>query len=160
MSATPRSFVPVLIARPANRLSILATSSDVGPLLIRVMLGVVFAFHGAQKLFGWFGGYGIEATAGAFESMGIPFPTLNVYLAGGAEFFGGLFLIVGLLTRPWALILAFTMLVASFTAHGSAFSLQHNGMEYALTLAIMSLAMAFIGAGRISLDRTLKLPAA
>jgi putative oxidoreductase len=160
MTALNRSIVPAVIARPANRISALATASDLGPLLIRVMIGVVFAFHGAQKLFGWFGGYGIEGTARAFESLGIPFPTLNVYLAGGAEFFGGLFLIIGLLTRPWALILTFTMIVAVLTAHRSAFSLQHNGMEYALTLGVVSLALAFIGAGRISLDRTLNLPAA
>ena len=61
-----------------------------GLLLIRVMIGFVFFYHGGQKLFGIFGGYGIEGTAGFFASIGIPFPTLSVYLAGGAEFFGGI----------------------------------------------------------------------
>ena len=123
-----------------------------GLLLIRLMIGIVFIYHGGQKLFGIFGGYGIEGTAGFFAQLGIPFPTLSVYLAGGAEFFGGILLILGLLVRPTSLILAVTMLVASFSAH-SGFGIQTGGMEYSLTLAVVSIALVLIGAGDFALDR-------
>ncbi len=160
MATLPSSLLPASISRPVARMTDLATASGVGPLLIRSITGVVLAFHGSQKLFGWFGGYGIKGTAGFFEQLGIPFPTLSVIMAGSAEFFGGLLLILGLASRPVAAVLAFTMFVAAFTAHRGAFSLQNNGMEYALTLAIVSLGLVFTGAGRISLDRQLKLPGA
>jgi len=125
---------------------------DAGLLIARGMLGTVFVFHGAQKLFGWWGGYGVEGTAGFFAQLGIPFPTLNVYLAGGAEFFGGLLLIAGLASRISGLALFFTMMVAVITAHPGAFSAQANGMEYPLTLALVSLALALTGPGRVALD--------
>ena len=141
--------------RPASRLARTLTASGLGPLLIRGIVGVVFAFHGAQKLFGWFDGGGIAGTAEAFKGLGIPLPTLNAYLAGGAECFGGLLLILGLATRPAALILAFTMAVAIVTVHPDAFSLQNNGMEYALTLGVVSLGLALHGAGVLSVDALL-----
>lgn len=127
--------------------------SGLGQLGIRVIVGVVMMYHGAQKLFGWFGGGGIEDSAAFFESIGIPFATLNVYLAGGTELLAGGALILGLAVRPAALALAFTMFVAAFTAHSGAFGLMHNGMEYALTLAIVSLGLVALGAGRWSIDR-------
>lgn len=125
---------------------------DVSLLLIRVMIGVVFMFHGSQKLFGMFGGPGMEGVTGALASMQIPMPALNAYLAAGAEFFGGLALAVGFLTRIAAIPVVATMLVASFVAHGSAFSLQHKGMEYALTLAVVTAAVGIAGAGKLSID--------
>src|ERR671917_241579 len=88
---------------------------DAGLLLVRAGLAGPMLYHGSQKLFGWFGGYGIEGTAGWMASQGIPFPVLSTALAGGAEFFGGLALLLGLLTRPAAVALAFTMLVAAWT---------------------------------------------
>lgn len=124
--------------------------SDVGLLLIRGIVGVVFAFHGSQKLFGWFGGGGISATAEAMAGMGLPLPTLSAYLAGGAEFFGGVALIIGLAVPIAAVPLVITMLVASFVAHGHAFSLQHGGMEYALTLGLVTAGLGLTGGGRIS----------
>ena len=92
-------------------------SADLGLFLIRAMIGVVFVYHGAQKLFGLFGGYGIEGTAGFMESIGIPFPTMSATLAGATEFFGGLALIAGVFQRQLAVPLMITMLVASLTAH-------------------------------------------
>ena len=127
-----------------------ATRSDLGLLILRLMIGAVFVFHGAGKLFGWFGGYGIEGTAGFFESLGIPFPVLSVLLAGGAEFFGGLLLIAGFGVRLIAAPLAFTMLVGAITAHGGAFSAQAGGMEYPLTLAVAAAALGLLGPGRFS----------
>ncbi len=141
--------------RHASRLTRTLTASGLGPLLIRGIVGVVFAFHGAQKLFGWFDGSGIAGTAEAFEGLGIPLPTLNAFAAGGAEFFGGLLLILGLATRPAALILAAVMAVAIVTAHPDAFSLQKNGMEYALTLGVVSLGLALHGPGLLSVDALL-----
>lgn len=126
------------------------TRTDLGLLALRLMIGAVFAFHGAGKLFGWFGGYGIEGTAGFFESLGIPFPVLSVVVAGATEFFGGLLLITGFGMRLVAAPLAFTMLVASFTAHGGAFSSQAGGMEYSLTLAVAAAALGLLGPGRFA----------
>jgi putative oxidoreductase len=119
---------------------------DAGLFLVRAILGVVFVFHGAQKLFGAFGGYGIEGTAGFFASIGIPFPTLSVWLAGGTELVGGLLLLLGLFTLPAGALLAATMLVAALTAH-SGFAAQNGGMEYPLTLAVVSLGLALAGPG-------------
>ena len=123
--------------------------NDLGLLALRLMIGFVFFFHGAQKLFGIFGGYGIEGTAGFFEGLGIPFPTASVVLAGGTEFLGGLALMSGLGQRLIALPLTVTMLVAAFSAH-SGFGGQ-DGMEYPLTLAAAALGLGLTGPGRLAL---------
>jgi putative oxidoreductase len=90
----------------------LATDAGLAALVLRVPVGIIFAAHGAQKLFGWFGGYGLTGTAGWLESIGLAPGLLMALLAGGAEFFGGLALILGLLTRPAAFALSIAMLVA------------------------------------------------
>lgn len=128
--------------------SLQAHLTDAGLFSIRAITGVVFTFHGAQKLFGVFGGSGIEGFAGFLESINVPLPTLNAYLAGGAEFLGGIALITGIAARFFALPLVITMLVASFMVHGSAFSAQANGMEYPLTLALVTLGIGLTGPGR------------
>lgn len=130
-------------------------SSGIGPLAIRAMVGVVMVFHGAQKLFGLFDGPGIEGAQRALASMGIPLPGLSVYLAGGAEFFGGLGLIAGLMTRFWALSIAFAMFVAALVVHGEAFDARKDGMEFPLTLAVVSVGIVFTGAGPLSIDRVI-----
>ncbi|MDK8461945.1 DoxX family protein [Marinobacter sp. SS13-12] len=125
-------------------------------LILRVPVGLILAAHGAQKLFGWFGGYGLEGTANWLASIGLEPGYLMALLAGGAEFFGGLALVLGLLTRPAALVAAFTMLVAIFSVHiGNGLFMSNNGYEYALTLFVVSLALAVQGAGRFSLDNVL-----
>ena len=132
------------------------SSQDIGLLLIRVMIGVVFIFHGSQKLFGAFGGPGIEGFAGWLASMNVPLPTLNAYMAAGTEFFGGIAILIGLTTRITAIPMAITMIVAIVMVHGEAFSVQQNGMEYPLTLGVVLIALTFTGAGRISLDHQLR----
>jgi putative oxidoreductase len=118
---------------------------------------VIFAAHGAQKLFGWFGGYGLEATGGWMASIGIEPGVLMAALAGGAEFFGGLLLIVGLLVRPAAVVLAITMIVAIVAVHlQNGLFMSNNGYEFGLALLVISVGLAFRGAGSISLDRLLQ----
>jgi putative oxidoreductase len=135
--------------------SIQSTLNDTGLLLTRSIVGVVGVYHGGQKLFGMFGGKGFDATVEAMGSLGMPLPTLSAMAAGSAEFFGGLALIVGFLARFSSANFAFTMFVASFAVHGSAFGAQNGGMEYPLTLAVVLLALTLTGPGRFSLDRVI-----
>jgi putative oxidoreductase len=121
------------------------------PLALRLVVGAVMAGHGSQKLFGWFHGYGFEATANAFAGMGLKPGVVMAGLAGGGEFFGGLLLVLGLFTRLAALNTAVIMAVAIFTAHASAFFLP-SGMEYALTLLAASLVLLETGGGALSVD--------
>lgn len=135
---------------------VLATDDNWAPLALRVGGGIIFAAHGAQKLFGWFGGYGLEGTGQFFDSIGLAPGYLMALLAGAAEFFGGLALILGLLVRPAAASLAFAMLVAIFSVHFSkGFFMDKGGYEYALALFALSVSLVFSGAGRASLDRAL-----
>jgi putative oxidoreductase len=141
-------------SRLINRL--VATDAGAATLALRIPVGIVFIAHGAQKLFGWFGGYGLEGTAQWMGSIGLNPGYLLALLAGGAEFFGGLALLVGLLVRPAAALLAFTMLVAIFSVHISkGLFLSNGGYEYALALLAVSVALLVGGAGRFSLDRAL-----
>jgi len=126
--------------------------SDFGLLLIRLMLGVVFMFHGGQKLFGWFGGGGMAKMVEFLGSMNVPAPNVSAALAAGTEFFGGLLVLVGLLTRLAAIPMVFNMVVAVLLVHRQAFSAQNNGMEYPLTLAVVLAGLGLIGPGRLSLD--------
>ncbi len=135
---------------------ILSTSSSLALLPIRLGVGIVMAAHGAQKLFGWFGGHGLQATAQFFgENLGLQPGLLMAVLAGGVEFFGGLLLIAGFLTRIAGIGIAFTMAVAIIMVHPDAFFASNNGMEYPLTLLLASLTLAIGGAGGLSVDRKL-----
>lgn len=127
---------------------------DFGLLLLRLMLAVVFVFHGSQKFFGWFDGYGLENTAKAFGSMGFPVPMASAVAASSAEFFGGILLALGLFFRPAALVMAFTMFVASYVHLPGGFQAP-KGLEFPLTLAIALLTLAFTGPGRVALGRLL-----
>jgi putative oxidoreductase len=124
----------------------LAPGSSWGPLALRIVAGVIFAAHGAQKLFGWFGGYGLEGTGQWMGSIGLAPGYLMALLAGSAEFFGGLALILGLMVRPAAAALAFAMLVAIIT---------NNGYEFGLALLAVAVSLVVTGAGRASLDAAL-----
>ena len=135
---------------------VLATDNSAGALALRIPVGIIFAVHGAQKLFGWFGGYGLEGTGQFFGSIGLNPGVLMALLAGSAEFFGGLALVFGLLVRPAAASLAFAMLVAIFSVHiGKGFFLDKGGYEYALALFAAALSLLLIGAGRFSVDRAI-----
>lgn len=136
--------------------TLIDTTGGYGALALRVPVGVILSAHGAQKLFGWFGGNGLQGTAQWLASIGLEPSMLMALLAGGAEFFGGLALILGLLTRPAALASAFTMLVAIFSVHIShGLFLANGGYEFALSLLAATVALTLQGAGRLSLDRLL-----
>jgi putative oxidoreductase len=123
-----------------------------GLFLIRAMLAVVFLFHGSQKLFGAFGGYGLDGTAQWMGTVGIPMPWISALLASLSETLGGLALLTGLAFRPVLVPLVFTMFVAAFVGHaGKGFSAQSGGMEYPLTLAVVVLGLLFTGPGKLSL---------
>lgn len=135
---------------------LMSTSQSWGPTALRVPVGIIFAAHGAQKLFGWLGGYGLEGTGQWMASIGLAPGYLMALLAGGAEFFGGLALVVGLLVRPAAASLAFAMLVAIFSVHiDKGLFMANNGYEYGLALFAASLSLLLSGAGRASVDALL-----
>jgi putative oxidoreductase len=127
--------------------------SSLGLLVLRLALGAVFFAHGGQKVFGWFGGFGLEGTIGFMTGMGIP--AVLAYIAIFTEFFGGLAILAGLLTRPAALGLAITMLVAIFKVHIGAGFFAPNGYEFPLALAAIAISLLISGPGKYSLDAKL-----
>jgi len=130
-------------------------SLDIGLLIIRLMLAVVFLFHGSQKLFGAFGGSGLEAFKTMLEGMNVPAPAVSAWAAALAEFVGGLVLIAGTGLRVMGIFLAATMLVAFFKAHGAVFPAQNGGGEYPLTLGTVVLGLVFTGPGHLTLGMLL-----
>ena len=139
-----------------NIKQLLSTQAGLAALILRVPVGIILLAHGAQKLFGWFGGYGLEGTGQWMASIGLEPGYLMALMAGSAEFFGGIALVLGLLTRPAALVVAFTMVVAIVTTHlSNGLFMSNNGYEYALTLLAASLALMIQGGGSLSADKQL-----
>ena len=127
-----------------------------GIIALRVAMGIIFMVHGSQKLFGWFNGPGIEGTTMFFGNIGFPMAGFLAVVVGIVEFFGGLFLLVGFFTHIAALLLAITMLVAIFKIHlSSGFFVGAGGIEFTLILFAVALALFFLGAGPLSIDRKL-----
>jgi putative oxidoreductase len=140
---------------------LVSTPNDFTLTIIRLMLGLVFFAHGAQKMLGWFGGYGFHGTMGFFtQQMGIPAPL--AFLAICAEFFGGLGLLVGLLGRIAAFGIIVNMLVAIATVHHvNGFFMNWSGQqkgegfEYHLLAIALAIVVLIKGSGAMSIDRAI-----
>lgn len=132
---------------------VLSTRAGSGFSLLRAVAGIVFAAHGAQKLFGLFGGYGLEGTGQYMESIGLHPGFVMALIAGSIEFLGGLSLIIGLLSRVAAIGLTILSAVALFSVHIShGFFMSAGGFEYIMTLMVISIAVIIEGSGKWSLD--------
>ncbi len=119
---------------------------------LRIALGVIFLGHGGQKLFGWFGGKGLLATAGYFEGkLGLSPGLLWALLAGLAELGGAVLVLPGLFTRVGALSIAIVMSVAIVKVHWGAFFMP-TGIEFAFSLLCSAVALLIAGGGKFSLD--------
>lgn len=131
-------------------------SADLAFLVLRVLVGLVLAAHGSQKLLGWFGGPGLARASGTMEKLGFRPGRFWALLASGSEFGGGLLVAVGLLTPLAAAGLVAAMLVAVTKAHWKAgFWNSKGGFEYPLTLLAVSAVVGLSPAGRYSLDALL-----
>ncbi|EPZ43228.1 DoxX family protein [Alicyclobacillus acidoterrestris] len=120
---------------------------SIGLLIIRIVIGVTFAAHGSQKLFGWFGGPGLKGTAGWLDSLGIKPSTLAALLAGLGELVAGLLFALGLWLPISALLFIITMGVAILAVHNKSYWATQNGFEYPLALIAVAVGVAFIGPG-------------
>jgi len=127
-----------------------------GLLILRLVLGLTMAAHGAQKAFGLFGGYGLEGTGGWLESLGFRPGAVHARVVAASELVGGLLLAVGLLTPFGAAAIIGVMLVAIATVHlKSGFFNTEGGYEFNLLLATAAATLAFTGPGRFSIDSAL-----
>jgi putative oxidoreductase len=130
--------------------------ASLGLLIIRLVVGLTFAAHGTQKLFGWFGGHGLQGTGGFFESIGIKPGRTMAFMAGISELVAGLLLALGFLTPIAALLFVATMLVAMVKVHmPNGYWATSNGYEYNLLLIVVAVGIALIGAGSYSIDAIL-----
>jgi len=144
---------------------LLATSNSLPLAILRVTLGIVMFPHGAQKMLGWFGGYGFSGTMAFFTKM-MHIPAPLAFLAIAAEFFGGIGLVLGFLTRVWAFGIGINMLVAVAMVHRNfGFFINWNGaqkgegFEYHLLVLAIAAFLLIKGAGAFSLDRVLTVSA-
>jgi len=126
---------------------------DPGLLILRLVVGLTLAAHGAQKLFGWFGGYGLAGTGGFLEQLGFRAGKRAAFMAGAAEAVGGLLLALGAAVPLAATLIVGVMLVAIVTVHWTkGFFNQNGGFEYLIVLAVAALSVVVTGPGRISVD--------
>lgn len=128
----------------------------VGMFVLRLVAGALFAGHGSQKLFGWFGGHGTKGTAGYFESIGLTPALPLALLAGGAELAGSVLLAAGIFVPVATLLLAALMATAIASVHWkNGVWAQNGGVELPLVMAVVVFAVAAVGPGSISLDNLL-----
>ncbi|HKA87229.1 MAG TPA: DoxX family protein [Haliangiales bacterium] len=131
---------------------------EFGLLILRAVVGLTLAGHGVQKLFGWFGGYGLAGTGGFFEQLGLRPGRLHAFLAGATEAGAGLLLALGFLTPVAAAGLIAVMIVAAVSVHWkNGFWVTKQGYEYPFIIAAAAAALAFTGPGRLSVDALLGL---
>ncbi|MCP2274555.1 putative oxidoreductase [Nocardia amikacinitolerans] len=128
---------------------------DLGLLVLRLALGLTMAAHGAQKLFGWFGGNGLDRTAAFFTSQGYPAGKAAAILAGASEAFGGLAVAIGLFTPLGAAAILGVMINAIAVKWGGGFFGEKGGIEYEVLIACSAAAIALTGPGRFAVDSAL-----
>lgn len=129
---------------------------DLALLALRLLIGGLFIGHGGQKLFGWFGGYGLAGTGAFMESIGLRPGRQMAALAGFSEVLGGVLFIVGLFQPLAALMIGGAMVIAIAKVHGkNGLWSQNNGYEYNLVLLVLAAALALLGPGDLSLASTL-----
>jgi putative oxidoreductase len=126
---------------------------NLGLLCVRIILGVIFIAHGSQKLFGAWGGSGIDKFAENLQKMDVPAPTLMAYVAASSELGGGLLVLLGLFARIGALAIAGVMIVAILKVHLRNGFFAPPGFEYPLALLGMALAILLAGPGEFSIQR-------
>jgi putative oxidoreductase len=130
-----------------------ATIMDLGRFLVRGVVGPLFVGHGTQKLFGWFGGHGLDGTGGFFESLGLKPGRRHATAAGAAETAGGVLLTLGALTPVASAILSGTMITAIRKVHASKGPwVTEGGYEYNATLIALLAGLVEAGPGRPSVD--------
>ena len=129
---------------------------DIGILLLRLAVGLTLAAHGTQKLFGWFGGGGLDKTGEGLAMLGFHPGRRHALAAGLVEVSAGVLLVAGLLTPIAAMLVGSLMLVAAISVHvKQGFFITSGGYEYNLVLGIAGLSLAFTGAGALSADALL-----
>lgn len=127
---------------------------NIALLILRLVAGGLFAAHGTQKLFGWFGGHGIDGTGAFFEKLGLRPGRANAQAAGASELAAGVLIVFGFLTPFAAILVIAVMTTAIITVHGKNGPwATDNGYEYNLVLIAIAVGLAGVGAGRFSLDR-------
>lgn len=127
-------------------------SFDLILLSLRLVLGVIFIAHGAQKLFGIFGGHGIPGTISMMKSMNFILPVLFAWILALAEFLGGLGILLGALPKTSAILISIVMLVAIFAVHlPNGFFNSNGGVEFPLMNLVVAFAIFNAGAGKYSL---------
>lgn len=121
---------------------------SLGLLIIRLVMGLTFAAHGSQKLFGWFNGTGLKKFSASLSSMNVKPPLVNAVIAALAEIFSGLSIAAGVWMKLAAVLVVITMLVAIIKVHGKNGYLQRGGYEYHLHIMAIAIGLALIGAGK------------
>lgn len=134
-----------------------SVSVSIASLVLRVTLGLIMIPHGAQKLFGTFGGPGLGETAQLMARLGLTPGMLWAWVAGLVEFGGGILLLVGFLTRVIGFLIAAQMAAAVLKVHAPKFFVAEGGMEFALALAAVAVAVLLLGGGSLSVDRVIGL---
>ena len=133
-------------------------TTDVAMLILRVVVGGIVFAHGARKLFGWFGGNGLEGATGFMENLGLPAPRLQAVLAASAETFGGLAVVLGLFPRLGAVLVTGTMVMAILAVHlENGFWNTNGGYEFNLTLLTGAIVAAW-APGQYALSTSLGWP--
>lgn len=154
-NVAPPPTPPPPLARPARP----RRGVDAGLLILRLVVGLLFAGHAAQKLFGWFGGKGLAEFVGTVQQIGLHPPAFWAAIEIAAEGLGGLLLVLGLLTPVAAAALVGDMLVAIAKVHWpKGLWSQTGGFEYNLVLVVLLVVLGVVGPGVYALDRRLSFP--